>query len=417
MSDPTTLSRRHFLAAGSAGLMAVTAAHAAGSGERLSVGIVGPGGRGRGLLKTFLAVCKGNNAELTAVCDIWNRSRNLAVDMVKKATSKEPRTFSRLEDMLAAKDLDAIIIATPDHAHAQHLAACVNAKKHVYCEKPFANRIDEANAAIDAARKSDRVITIGTQRRSDARYMAAAELMRAGAIGAVVQVEVVQNAYSPDRWRNPKTVKLLHEKDTDWKTFLMGRPMRKFDPHQYVEFRLYRDFSTGIIDQWMTHLIDTVHLLTEARYPRSVVAHGGCYAWKDGRENGDCVQVLLEYPQGFMATYGCTLANGSGAGCRILGRQGTLEYENAWRISGDGVRGSKVAAKKIDPKEGVKGNMDSIHMSNWLACAHKGERKTNCTEEHGYQHAVACIMADKALHAGKRMMFDEKSRIIRSGSV
>jgi predicted dehydrogenase len=195
----------------------------------------------------------------------------------------------------------------------------------------------------------------------------------------------------------------------------MGRPMRKFDPHQYVEFRLYRDFSTGIIDQWMTHLIDTVHLLTGATHPRSVVAHGGCYAWKDGRENGDSVHVLLDYPEGFLATYSCNLANATGKACRILGRQGVLEYETSWRVSGDGVPKSKVATKTIEPKEGVKGDMDSIHMSNFLACAHKGERKTNCTAEHGYQHAVACILSDRALHSGKRMMFDEKTRTIREG--
>jgi predicted dehydrogenase len=414
MSDLSS-SRRTFLQASALGLAAVTASRAAGSNDRLSVGIVGPGGRGRGLLSTFLRGCKADNAELTAVCDIWSRSRELGVNMVKKATGKEPRTFNRLEDMLEAKDLDAVIIATPDHAHAKHLVACLNAKKHVYCEKPFANRIDDANEAIEAARKSDRVITLGTQRRSDPQYMAAADLMHEGVIGKVIQVDVVQNAYSPYRWRSPGTVKLLKEKDTDWKTFLMGRPMRKFDPHQYVEFRLYRDFSTGIIDQWMTHLIDTVHLLTGATHPRSVVAHGGCFSWKDGRENGDCVQVSLEYPQGFMATYGCNLANASGAACRILGRQGTLEYEKPWRVSGEGVPGSKVEAKDIKPREGIKGNMDSIHMSNWLACTHKGDRKTNCTAEHGYQHAVACIMADKALHSGKRLMFDEKSRAIREG--
>src|SRR5262249_19546688 len=135
------LSRRGFLAAGAAGLTAVSAASAAGSGERLSVGIVGPGGRGRRLMQTFLAACKDNNAEMTAVCDIWSRNREMAVDIVQKASGKQPRAFSRLEDMLAAKDLDAVIIATPDHAHARHLVTCLNAKKHVYCEKPFANRI------------------------------------------------------------------------------------------------------------------------------------------------------------------------------------------------------------------------------------------------------------------------------------
>jgi predicted dehydrogenase len=165
----------------------------------------------------------------------------------------------------------------------------------------------------------------------------------------------------------------------------------------------------------MTHLVDTIHLLTGAGCPRSAVAHGGCYAWKDGRENGDTVHVLLDYPEGFLASYACTLANASGAGCRVLGRQGTLEYEDAWRVSGDGVKGSKVAARKIEPKEGLMGNMDQIHMGDWLSCVRKGEKKTRCTAEHGYQHAVACIMADRALHAGRRVLFEEKTRAIREG--
>jgi predicted dehydrogenase len=422
MNAPT-LSRRAFLgtagaaAAGATfvGLAASTAARAAGSNESLSVGIIGPGGRGSGLLGTFFHEAKAGKARLTAVCDLWTRNRERGAGLVKKAQGEPPRQLKRLEDMLDMKGLDAVIIATPDHAHAQHLTWCLQKGKHVYCEKPFANVLEEANTAIDAYRKTDKVVTIGTQRRSDPRYLAARDLVKGGVLGPFVQVDVIQNAYSPYRWRR-KDVKDLKEKDTDWKAFLMGRKGRRFDPHQYLEFRLYHDFSTGIIDQWMSHMIDTVHLLTGATFPKSVVAHGGTYAWKDGRENGDTVHVLLEYPQGFLATYAATLANGFGQSCRILGRQGTLEYENAWRLSGEGVKGSKIKeAKAIGRKEGFQGDMDHIHVRNWLECVHKGKRETHCTAEHGYQHAVACILADRALHRGKRQVFDEKKRTIREG--
>ncbi len=199
----------------------------------------------------------------------------------------------------------------------------------------------------------------------------------------------------------------------------MGRPERKFDPRQYLEFRLFHDFSTGIIDQWMTHMIDTVHMLTGAKFPRSVVAHGGTYAWKDHRENGDTVSVLLEYPEGFLCSYSSTLASAFGSGCTILGRQGTLQYEKGWRISADGLETSKEkkveSASEIKPKAGLAGNMDIIHMRNWLECVRNGEKQTHCTAEHGYQHAIACIMADQALHTGQRVVFDEKARTIRKG--
>jgi predicted dehydrogenase len=236
--------------------------------------------------------------------------------------------------------------------------------------------------------------------------------MRAGAVGRVVQADVMQNAYSPYRWRRDADVKALQEADTDWKAFLLGRPERPFDPRQYLEFRLFHDFSTGIIDQWMTHMIDTVHMLTGARFPRSVVAHGGTYAWKDHRENGDTVHVTLEYP-GFLCSYACSLATAHGSTCRVAGQKGMLEYENDWRLTvGDG-KGAKAEVKPVEPKEGLKGTMDQIHMRNWLECVHQGRRQTHCTAEHGYQHAVACILADQALHRGRRMVFDEAKRVIR----
>ncbi len=417
------LSRRGFLGtAATAGLalgaLAAPAARTKAPGDRLSVGIVGPGGRGRGLLNSFFQVAKEQGAELTAVCDLWNRNRERSLQIVKEASGKEPKVFHHLDDMLDKGGLDAVIIATSDHAHAQQLTRCVQAGKHVYCEKPFANVLDEANAAVEACRKAEKVVTLGTQRRSDPRYLAAQEVARSGVLGPLVRVQIVQNVYSPYRWRRDADVKALREKDVDWKAFLMGRPERKFDPRQYLEFRLFHDFSTGIIDQWMTHLIDTVHMLTGATFPKSAVAHGGTYAWKDHRENGDTVAVLLEYPQGFLCSYSSTLVNGFGSGCSILGRKGTLEYEKAWRISPDGVERAKEkieAASAIKPKAGYTGNMDIIHMRNWLECVRRGDRQTHCTAEHSYQHAIACILADRALHSGQRMVFDEKTRTIRRG--
>ncbi len=401
--------RRTFLGASALTLTALSYSRVLGAGARLRVGILGPGGRGRGLLSTFSKVAAAHEADLVAVCDIWSKNRDQAAALVAKSSRSEPAKLARMADLLALKDLDAVIVATPDHQHSNQLVELLAAKKHVYLEKPFANRLDEANAAIDAARKSDRVVTLGTQRRSHPHYLAAAEIMRSGKLGAVVQAEVVQNAHSPYRWRSPSYVKAVLEKDTDWKAWQAGRSDLKFDPHRYAEFRLFRDYSTGIIDQWMTHLIDTVHMLAGGTYPHSVTANGGCYAWKDGRENGDTVSVALDYGT-FLATYNCTLANGAGQRAAVLCRDGALEYENAWRVTPGGVRGSKVEAKEIVPAE--KGDMDERHMADWLACVRKGEKKTACTAEHGHQHAIACIMSDRALHSGRRVRYDEKTRAI-----
>ncbi|MGH9839907.1 MAG: Gfo/Idh/MocA family protein [Blastocatellia bacterium] len=417
-----TFNRREFLATSTAAtaltLAGLTAAaRAAGANERLSVGIVGPGQRGPDLVDYVLEHSKEHPAELTAVCDIWSRNRERGVDNVKRKTGRAPRAFQRFEDMLAWDGLDAVIIATPDHAHARHLTMALKAGKHVYCEKPFANVLADANEAVDTWRASGKVATVGTQMRSDPRHIATAEAVRSGVIGPIVKVERFFSTYSPYRWRRANEIKLLKEQDTDWKAWLMGKPERPFDPRLYLEFRLFPEFSSGVIDQWMSHGIDAVHMVTGAKFPQSVVAHGGTYAWKDGRENGDTAHVLLDYPEGFLCSHTTTLANSFGTGGWIQGQAGTIEYGGSnWRISGDGVTNSKLEARPIKFKEGHRGDGNaSLHIQNWLECVHKGQRQTNCTPEHGYYGAVACIMATQALHTGRRMLFDEKARVIREG--
>lgn len=414
--NPPSPNRRIFLGAASASLAGL-ATRAADANSALSVGLVGPGGRARGLMNNFFAVNKECNAELTAICDIWSVKRDMAVASVKKTSGKEPRAFKRIEEMLAWDGLDAVVVATPDHSHAKLLMNCLQAGKHVYCEKPLANVVEEANEVIDLYRKvPNKAVTLGTQRRSHPQFLAAADLMKTDPLGPLVRIDIAQNYYSPNRWRRPADVLLLKEADTDWKTWLMGRPDRKFDPHLYLEFRLFREFSSGIIDQWYSHLIDACHMLTGATFPRSVVANGGVYVWKDGRDTADTLTIAADYPQGFLVNYSANLANGQGSHCQIAGRQGVLEFEDSWKLLlGNGAKGSKIDEKPIAPKEGLKGTMDHIHMRDWLQCARAGKKETNCTPEHGYQHSIACIMADRALNTGKRQVFDEKSRMIREG--
>src|SRR5262245_60331696 len=165
------VNRRVFLGASTAAVAAL-GARAGNANSALSVGLLGPGGRAQALLANFFAVNKECNAEVTAVCDIWSIKRERAVAKVKEKLGKEPRAFKRLEDMLAWNGLDAVIIATPDHAHAKLLAACLQAGKHVYCEKPFANVLEEANTTLDLWHKvAHKAVTIGTQRRSHPHYL------------------------------------------------------------------------------------------------------------------------------------------------------------------------------------------------------------------------------------------------------
>ena len=187
---------------------------------------------------------------------------------------RAPQAFQHLEELLALKDVDAVLIATPEHSHSPVLKAAAEAGKDAYCEKPMGNVLEEVKAARDAVKQRNLVVQIGTQHRSEPYQLAAREVLRSGALGDVSKYEIVWN-YNGPRWRGRPEVKQIREQDTDWKKWLMTKPYRPFDPQLYFEFRLYKEFSSGIADQWMSHGIDLVHFFMNEQPPRSIMAHGG----------------------------------------------------------------------------------------------------------------------------------------------
>ena len=134
------------------------------------------------------------------------------------------------------------------------------------------------------------------------------------------KIEIVWNYHGP-RWRGRPEVKQIREQDTDWSKWLMTKPARPFDPQMYFEFRLYKEFSSGIPDQWMSHAIDLVHWFMDDNFPVSVVSHGGVFAWHDGRENADTFQTLLEYPKGFLVSYSTSFGNDAPSFTRYMGKK------------------------------------------------------------------------------------------------
>ncbi|MBM3740149.1 MAG: Gfo/Idh/MocA family oxidoreductase [Acidobacteria bacterium] len=409
------MKRRHFLVS-SAAAAAPAMAQTRSPNDRLRVGIVGPGGRGTGVMKECIEYGGKFNARVVAACDIWNLRRDAAAKLLRESYGTEPRMYSKYEDMLASKQLDAVIIATPDHLHATMLKAAVEAGLDVYCEKPMGNVLSEANAALDAVKRSGRIVQIGTQRRSYPKYRAAMRMIAEGRIGQILRADVIWNEYAPFRWaRSDADLKSLQESDVNWKEFLGGKADRPFDPRMYRSFRLFREFSSGIIDQWMTHGIDVVHMLTGEPYPMSAFTEGFNAISKDYRENPDTIEVVLQYGFGgkrFMATYATCLANATGKATRIIGSRGAALVEDVWRITGAGVKSPDAAKDEEIPDEpGVV-----HHMANWLDCVRRRDSAgLYCNADAGYGHSVACIMATDSLWAGKRMKFDPARRAIQQG--
>ena len=401
------MTRREFMtkaAAGTAGMALAGASllspsRVLGANDRLSIGVVGPGQRARiHLMFGVQKLAEECNVEITAVCDIWTLNLDRGAKLVQDGWGREPRKFRYFEDMLALKDLDGVIIGTADFQHAKMLAQAVRAGKDVYCEKPMANDLKDARKALEAVEETSRVVQLGTQRRSVGMYPVAAEMIESGVLGTVSKIDIQWNCFGP-RWRRGD-VNEVKEEDTDWKRFLMGKKYRPFDPHQYMEWRLFRDFSSGIPDQWLSHMIDMVHMVMGERFPKSAVAHGGVYVWKDGRENADTFHALLEYPKGFLVSFSTKFGNSAGGGMLVYGTKGTLDLDSG-KITGNGSRGDDKVKEEIT----IQSPPNEDHIKNWFDCMRSG-KQPNADVYSGYSQSVATMMAARALRSGKKVFYD-----------
>jgi len=426
------------------GATAISYARVIGANDRIRLGHVGIGNRGRELASVVAGLKSTENVEMIAVCDLWNVNRDRAAKAAADEYGRPPGSFQYVEDLLADKEVDAVIISTADFQHAPLLRLAAEAGKDAYCEKPMANNLQEAKAACDAVLSRNLIVQIGTQHRSEPYQAAVRELVENGAVGRISKVEIVWNYHGP-RWRGRPEVRQLREQDTDWRKWLLNKPYRPFDPRAYFEFRLYRDFSSGIPDQWMSHAIDMVHHVTGDPFPLSAVAHGGVFAWRDGRENPDTFQALLEYPKGFLVSYSTSFGNDSDSFTRIMGDKATLvniggEGSQRWKLVeekgthernpflrrpqklirlGAAERHSMSWSQKLltGAVEKTYGALPFIsdsnpsHMRNWLECL-RTRNQPNANVERGLAQSVAVIMAARAQQEGKKFYWDAHSREI-----
>ena len=329
MSKPMT--RRGFLTRSSAGMAAigtaaVVARGAAGANDRISIGIIGAGSRGSALMGQIRSLAKSHNATITAVCDVWRVNLARASARVRQWFGIEPRQFTRFGDLLALRDVDAVVIATPDFGHTPIMIAALRAGKDVYVEKPMSMEVQEANTALDLARSAGRVVQVGTQHRSNGGYRAAAKVLATGVLGHISRISASVNFNHP-RWARPYND--CKQRDVDWDAYLFNRPKRPFDPKLLRRWHFYREFTNGLSGLWMSHYVDLVHLLTGATYPARAAALGGIYVWKDGREHCDTFHALLEYPEEFLFDWAMGLANSAGGHFAVYGTQGTLELSKS----------------------------------------------------------------------------------------
>jgi predicted dehydrogenase len=397
-----------------------------GANDRISLGHIGIGNRGRGLEYILSQLKDSKNVEVVSLCDLWKVNLEHASATAKQTYGKTPHSTQYLEEVLSRQGVDGVIISTPEHQHSPMLKMAAEAGKHVYVEKPMGNVLEEAKAARDAVLERKLIVQVGTQRRSEPYQIAANKLFRSGVCGDVSKVEIVWNYRGP-RWRGRPEVKQIREEDIDWRKWLMTKPYRPFDPQLYFEYRLYKEYSSGIPDQWMSHGIDMVHWFMDDHFPRSVVAHGGVFAWKDGRENPDTFEALLEYPAGFLVSYSTSFGNDAPSFIRLMGKKATLmnfgtEGTPRWLwVEEKGnledeplvVREEKWLSLPGDSGKGPPNTPDEdlSHMTNWLDALRAG-KQPSASVLAGYAHSVACIMAARSQREGKKLFWDAKTESI-----
>ena len=435
------MDRRDFVKGAAAGASALAMnAHAyariLGANDRIRLGHIGCGDRSHGHVHMVQLASARTPVESVAVCDIWSHARERRAEQVGKIFGK-PLTFKYSEELLSRKDIDGVMVATADFQHAKLCTEVVRAGKDCYVEKPFANTLADAKEARAAVKASKQVVQMGTQHRSQPYQRAVRDIIRSGRIGKVVKIAQEWDV-NMQRWgtRN-KEISELRQEDTDWNRWLLGKPYQPFDPRVYLEFRLFRKFSSGIFDQWMSHGSDLVHLWTDETHPASASANGGVYVWNDGRENGDTATVAFTYPKGFLHTFTTTFGNSYRSFTRIQGTKGTIdnfggegaslfmvtreggphEPDPAGDIAqprytappgmGPASDGAEIVRVPGAPEADSIGpdDDDSFHLQNWLD-AMRSRGVPNATVDNGFSHAVACMMAAQSYWSGKRVYWD-----------
>jgi predicted dehydrogenase len=260
------------------------------AGDRIRIATIGVGGMGTGDTSTALAL---GGTELVGVCDVYDGRLARA----KEVWGSQIFTTRDYRQILARKDVDAVIIATPDHWHARISVEALDAGKHVYCQKPMVQRVSEGKGVIEAEKRSGKVFQVGSQYASSLVYLKARDLMKECAIGELNMVEAWldrntamgawQYSLPPDA--SPETV--------DWNRFLGHAPSRPFDPVRLFRWRNYQDYGTGVAGDLFVHLLTGLHLVTNSNGPVRVMATGGLRYWKDGRDVPDVMLAMMDYPQ------------------------------------------------------------------------------------------------------------------------
>jgi predicted dehydrogenase len=414
--------RRSSLAAaglGLAGPLEAMAAHRkpVAASDRIRFGVIGCRGMGWSNMRSALKI---DEVECVALCDADQRELDRRKeDAIKVQQGQPPKLYRDFRKLLDDKNVDAVIIGTPDHWHCLMLVDALDAGKHVYVEKPLANSIEEANIMLAAARKSGRMVQVGQWQRSGPHYEQALEMVRSGALGNIRLVKV----WAYQGWMEPVPVKPDSEPPAgvDYDMWLGPAPKRLFNPNRFhFNFRWFWDYAGGLMTDWGVHEIDIALLVMNARAPKSVMASGGKLAYPDdASETPDTMQSVFEY-EGFNMLWehatGIDGGNyGRTEGIAFIGNDGTVVVNrDGWELipeteESDGRRRYKMEAVPAVHRPRDADYLDN-HTLNFVEAIQQNDASLlKCGIESGSVAAVNAHMGNIAYKVGRKIYWDSEA--------
>lgn len=445
MSDnrnaPSDMKRREFLqGAGAAGAalgvsVSTLAARPAskantgrviGANDRINVGVIGAGGRGHYVARYFAKIGEGeHNAQVTAVCDVWQRRVSMNKEHFKCDGYLDYR------EIINRPDIDAVIIATPDHWHAKIALEAMDKGKDVYLEKPMCHTVDEARQLVQTVRETKRVLQVGSQTTSGDQWHQARRVISDGMLGTLIlsQGSYHRNSVEGEwNWKIDPAAGPDSKGDDyiDWKMWLGPAPKRSWDADRYFRFRKYWDYSGGVATDLFYHVVAPMNICWgEPQFPHKVMAGGGKYVFKDDREVPDTFHLIGEYGKGHSIVLSSSMANSQHIPGLIRGHGATLTMVEHGRFEGFAPHITLKAEKTRDGKyivgeleDKFKGeteikipvqetNTMDIHVANFLECM-RTRQKPTLDVETGAKAQVLITMAVQSYREGRVLYFDEE---------
>jgi len=451
--------------------------------RQIRLGIIGSGGRGRSLLKaagfihpdvidSYREAAKENkndrryqeyleqddlNVVLNGVCDIYDINAQKGMEAGANLNREggdgnpgaQPRRYRTYQELLAADDIDAVIIATPDHWHGTITIAAARAGKHVYCEKPMTWTVPETYEVVKAVKENKIVFQLGHQNRQTESYFKAKEAVEKNILGKINLIEVTTNRNSPSGAWVYKIDPEAGPDNIDWEQFIGPAPFHEFSLERFFRWRCWWDYSTGLSGDLFTHDYDAMNQIMGLGIPHSAIASGGIYFYKDGRTVPDVLQMAFEYPdKDFTLLYSATQSSSHHRGRMIMGHDAWMEVGNQMHIypdpsstkysekikngtmdpnlpiysyqpgmkqvdaitspteryfAGRGLLYTYLGGKRVDPSH--------LHIKDWLDCIRDGGLPS-CNINQGFEEAITAHMGTIAFKENRRVFWDKENQQI-----